>query len=263
MSGGGNNSSYGGPAGPGQGGPNRPGTGGPAPSGPGTGPFTWNGRNPASTFDPKNFGTQLFGDLSTAYGQGPKINPIANYTPFSAQTSGLINRGLSDIEAFRSGPMAGVAAGDWLGGNQNPYREAGYQTTRDNIMKDVGDVFNSSGRFGGGSYVDRAVDQIATSENPQRAQDFENEWSRYLGANSALQGANATGLGYSGLLDSKAAEKTASDQDMWNRTNNAPFNHIAQYLGALRGGDSANETNKPLSLWDILGGIGGVVGSIL
>ena len=221
---------------------NTPGTGGQNP-----GRFTWNGGSTASTFDPKNFGTKLFGDLNTAYGQGPKINPINPFTDYGQQTKDLIGQGLADVNAMRSGPLGTVASGGWLGGNANPYFEQNLATTRANTLNSLGDEFNSFGRWGGGSMIDTASRALADSENAARSANFDNEWSRMLGANQALQGANATGLGYSGLLDSKAAEKTAADSTMWDRTNNAPFNHIAQYLGLLNGAGGADApTNKPL-----------------
>ena len=243
----------------GDGGQNRPGTGGPA-----SGPFTWNGGSTASTFDPKNFGTKLFGDLNTAYGQGPKINPVNPFTDFGAETKGLIGQGLADVNAMRNGPLGTVASGGWLGGNANPYFEKDLATTRANTINSIGDEFNSFGRWSGGSMIDTASRALADSENAARSANFENEYNRFLGANQTLQGANATGLGYSGLLDSKAAEKTAADSAMWDRNNNANFNHIAQYLGLLNGSGGAEApTNKPVSFWDILGGIGSTIGSFL
>lgn len=226
--------------------PGGPGTGGPNP-GQAPGPFTWNGAKPAGTFDPKNFGTTLYQDLNTAYGQGPKVNPVNPFTDYGQQTKDLISGGLSRVSP--------VANGGWLNGG-NPYFEQNLATTRGNTLNALGDEFQSFGRFGGGSMVDTATRALADSENSARMQNFDTEYSRMLGA-------QGQGLALSGLLDSKAAEKTAADSTMWDRTNNAPFNHLAQYMGLLRGGDSANETNKPLSIWDILGGVGSVVGSIL
>jgi len=224
----------------------RPGTGGPNP-GQAPGPFTWNGAKPAGTFDPKNFGTTLYQDLNTAYGQGPKINPVNPFTDYGQQTKDLISGGLNQ--------MSPVANGQWLNGG-NPHFEQNLATTRGNTMNALGDEFQSFGRFGGGSMVDTASRAIADSENSARMQNFDTEYNRMLGA-------QGQGLALSGLLDSKNAEKTAADSTMWDRNYNAPFNHLAQYMGLLRGGDSANETNKPLSIWDILGGVGSVVGSIL
>lgn len=224
---------------------NQNGTGGGSSGG--NGPFTWNGAKPSSTFDPKNFGTTLYQDMNTAYKQGPKINPISPFTDYGQQTKDLISGGL--------GQMAPIANGSWLNGG-NPYFEQSLATTRGNTMNALGDEFQSFGRFGGGSMVDTASRAIADSENNARMQNFDTEYNRMLGA-------QGQGLALSGLLDSKAAEQTAANSTMWDRTNNAPFNHLAQYMGLLRGGDSANETNKPTSIWDILGGVGSVVGSFL
>lgn len=212
-----------------------------------SGPFSWNGTSTPTTFDPKDLGTQLFADTKTAYEQGPKINPVNPFTDYSAQTKGLISGGIDAVSP--------VANGEWLSGG-NPYFEEMLRKTRDNTTTDVNSTFNSNGRFGADIHAQGLATGLADSENAARASNFETEWQRMLGA-------QGQGLGLSGLLDSKAAEKTAADATMWDRTNNAPFNHLAQYLGLLRGGDSANETNKPVSIWDILGGIGSTVGSFL
>lgn len=227
-----------------------------------TGPFSWNGASTKSQFDPKTLGTRMLQDVGSAYGQGPKVNPNSSFTPYSAQTSGLINTGLGDVNAMREGTVGDVAGGDWLGGH-NPFFEQNLQSTRDNIMKDVGSTFTSAGRFGGGSFVDRAVDDIATSENAARSNNFENEYNRMLQANGLLQQGTAQGLGYSGLLDSKAAEKTAADNAQWDATNNAPFNHLSKYLGLMGSGNTTTNTNKPASFWDTLGTVGSTLLTLL
>lgn len=224
-----------------------------------SGPFSYNGGTTSDTFDPKAFGTKMLQDTSTAYGQGPKVNPSSGYTPYSAQTSGLIDRGLSDITAQRGGAVGDVASGAWLGGDKNPFFEKGLQHTRDNIMKDVGAGFTNSGRFGGGSYVDQATTSIGNSENAARSNNFNDEYNRMIGAQGSLQAGNAQGLGFSGLLDSKAAEKTAADNQQWDATNNANYNHIAKYLNLINGGgDPTKNNNAPTSIWDILGTVGNV-----
>ena len=47
---------------------------------------------------------------------------------------------------------------------------------------------------------------------------------------------------------------------MWDAQNNAGYNHIAQYMNLVNGGK--DNTNQPLSLWDILGGVGSVAGAV-
>lgn len=221
-----------------------PGTGGPAP-GQAPGPFTWNGAKPAGTFDPKTFGTTLFGDLATAYSQGPKAT-IPSFNPYSPETKGLIDNGINALK--------GVAGGDWLKGG-NPYFEQALTDTRNNTTADVNSTFNNNGRFGADIHAQGLAQGLASSENAARAANFENEWQRMLGA-------QGQGLGLSGLLDSKNAELIKSQQEQQAQLD--PFNFIAKNYGLLTSGNGADaNTNKPLSLWDILGGIGSVAGAIL
>ena len=104
---------------------------------------------------------------------------------------------------------------------------------------------------------------MQTGQAADRRAQFDTEYDRKTGAMDRMDEATARALGYSGLTDSKLREKTLSDQAAWDNKNDSSFNHLAKYLGLMRGGDSANETNKPLSIWDILGGVGQTVGSFL
>lgn len=108
----------------------------------------------------------------------------------------------------------------------------------------------------------QGLDMQAGQAADRRGQ-FETEYGRKLDAMDRIDAGTATGLGYAGLLDSKMRERNLADQEAWSNANDPDFNHLAKYLGLLRGGDSANETNKPLSIWDIIGGVGSTVGSFL
>lgn len=188
---------------------------------------------------------------------------------------------------FTKGITGDVAAGKYLG-KGNPFLNAEIEKTRDNVSNDVNSTFASNGRFGADIHAEGLGEGLATAENSarfnqyntdydnmmealglqtgqaaDRRSQFDTEYKRKTGALDRIDEANATALGYSGLNDSKLREKKLSDQAMWDSKNNSGFNHLAKYLGLLRGGDSANETNKPLSLWDIIGGIGQTVGSFL
>jgi hypothetical protein len=254
---------------------------------------SYSGGSAPSTFDPKQFGTTLFSDLSRAYSAGPKVNPIANYTPLSGGTQGLINQGFQNNADLRSGligqlanggklpgmpdystgPVSRMAAGDYLTGG-NPYLEGNLATTRNNTLRDVGSQFENSGRFGGSSYIGDATHALADSENAARGAQYNTDagnmytalglqqqgaqtnLSNQVQARGLLDSSTAQALGYSGLTDANNRELTASNQDMWSRTNNQNFNHIAQYLSALTGSAPNDNTNRPIGLWDILGGLG-------
>lgn len=215
------------------------------------------------TFDPKDLGTKIFSDTERVYNQGPKVNPFSDYTPFSTETQTGIAQGIADSDAIRSGPMAGVAKGDWLGGGGNPYLNEIIRMTNENTSNDVNSTFASNGRFGSDIHAEGLGKALAGNETTARYNNFNDEWNRMTGAQDAIAGADATRLGYSGMLDSKAKEKTIADQASWDATNNKDYNHLAKYLGLLRGGDAANETNKPLSFWDLLGTIGQTAGNFL
>lgn len=224
---------------------------------------SWAGGGSVSTFDPKNFGTTLMSDASKVYQQGPKINPVNPFVDYSDATKTLINGGIARNTAMQgNSAITDMASGANLG-NGNPFLNQALADTRANVLDSLGDEFSSFGRYGGGSMIDTAVDRIAPAENAARLGQYQNDISNMFAANSALDASNANALGYAGLLDSKNKERTTADAEMWDRTNNAGYNHLAKYLGLLRGGDSANETNKPLSFWDILGGVGSTIGSIL
>lgn len=224
---------------------------------------SWEGGGAPSTFDPKNFGTTMMSDASKTYQQGPKINPVNPFVDYSDATKGLIQGGLDRNAAMQgNSAITDMASGANLG-NGNPFLNQALSDTRTGILDSLGDEFTSFGRYGGGSMVDTAVDRIAPAENAARLGQYNQDVANMFSANTALDASNANALGYAGLLDSKAKEQNTAQADMWDRTNNADFNHLAKYLGLLRGGDSATETNKPLSFWDVLGGIGSTIGGFL
>ncbi len=224
---------------------------------------SYEGGSVPGTFDPKNFGTKVMSDMDRIYNKGPVINPYSDYTPYSEQTTAGINQGITDSDAIRNGPMGGVAAGDWLKGGGNPYLNDIIKMTNENTSNDVNSTFANNGRFGADIHAAGLGKALSENETTARYNNFNDEWNRMTGAQGAIKDADATRLGYSGMIDSKLKEKNLSDTAAWDEKNNAGYNHLAKYLGLLRGGDSANETNKPLSIWDILGGIGSTVGSFL
>lgn len=219
------------------------------------GPFSWS-PHPAttpSTFDPKTFGTDLFSNLDTAFKQGPQ-SLIPSYNPFTPQTSGLINSGLQQVSDFAGGPLKDFASGKYLDGSNDPYFNANLKTARDNTTQDVNSSFSSMGRFGSDIHAQGLATGLDQAENQAREAQLQNEWSQMLGAQTQLTGNTATGLGYSNLLDSKNAEKIASDREQ--QQSQDPYAYIAKYLGLLNSGTNAQNVNQPTSLWDILGALG-------
>jgi len=224
--------------------------------------FSWNGGSVPKTFDQKNFGTTIASDLSKWYQTAPQTNPIADYTPYSTQTSGLINQGLGQASNVANNTvLQGMASGSQLG-QGNPYLQDMLRQANENAYKTVGGAFTNSGRFGGGSFVDTLGKTINDSNSAALFGQYNQDIQNMYGAQNALNNATATGLGYSNLLDSKAKELNASNQKQWQLTNDAPLNRISQTFGLLNGGVN-NNTNQPTSFWDILGTGLNVAGSIL
>ncbi len=258
------------------------------------------GGSTPDTFDPKAFGTTLFSDANRIYQQGPKNNPIPSFTDYSADTKNLIAQGRGNNASLRSGLLGqianggvnigpdyktgvvgDVASGKYLEQGGNPYLEKSLADSRDNILRDVGSQFTTSGRFGGGSYIDTAVDSLASNENNARLGQYNTDYrnmvealglqggqdqgnlDRQIQARGLLDASTAQSLGYAGLLDSKAAEKTASDREMWTLMNDPGYAHVAKYINLLNGGNANENTNRPVGFWDILGGIGSAAGAIL
>ena len=274
--------------------------------------LSYKGGKVPNTFDPKNLGTKFYSDIEKAYDKGPKVNPIKDYVPYSAETNSAITEGMGNADRTRdefgavatgdvgssnpfylSGPdytqgvIGDVARGSYLGGG-NPYLNAEIERTRDNVSNEINNTFASNGRFGADIHAEGLGKGLADSENTARFNqyntDYDNmiealglqtgqaadrrtqfgtEYDRKVAAGNKLDAATATKLGYSGLIDAKAQEKNLSDQNAWDDKKNANFNHLAKYLGLMRGGDTANETNKPLRFWDILGTIGQTAGAFL
>lgn len=222
--------------------------------------YSWNGFKSPDSFDAKKFGTGVASDLNNWYHSPLNTNPYSDFTDYTQGTKNLISQGMQQAgDVAGNSILKNMASGSMLG-NGNPYLNDALAQTRDNILKDVGSQFTSSGRFGGGSYVDRAVGDISNAENTARFGQYQNDIQNMYGAQSALNNATATGLGYSNLNDQKAQELNASNQKMWDLKNNAPYARITQALGALQG--TNGQTNTPTNIWDILGTGANVAGSL-
>lgn len=258
---------------------------------------SWNGGAVQKQFDPKDFGSQIFGDAQRIYQQGPQVNPISSFTDYSKQTKGLIDQGLQNNQDLRNGNigdiarggvnigpdyttgiMGDVAAGRYLG-NGNPYLNDAIRQTQENVSNDVNSTFASNGRFGADIHAQGLGQGLANAENTARFNQYNTDYgnmTQALGlqgqqannnldwqtrARGMLDNGTAQALGYSGMLDSKAQQRNDARRQMWDSQHNAGYNHIAQYLGLLNGNGDA--TNKPLSIWDILGGVGSAVSTFV
>lgn len=225
-----------------------------------TGPFSWNGATSPSSVDPKTFGTDILGDAEAAYKQGPQAT-IPSYNPYTPQTTGLINSGLSQVASENSPALSAYASGKYLDGSDDPYFQSNLDQTNSDVLKTLGSQFTSSGRFGGGSYIDTATSSLANTDNQAKEANLTDEWNKMLAAQGQQATNTSTGLGYSGLLDEKQAEKTASDQQQQQEM--SPYGQIQKYLSLLNTGNATTNTNQPTSIWDILGAAGTAGGDLL
>lgn len=225
---------------------------------------SWEGGTAPNTFEPKDFGTTLFNDLSKVYAKGPQPFNKPLFTEYGAETKGLIGNALADINATRSGMVGDIAGGGWLSG-ANPFFEDALARTRENVGTSISDTFSNNGLWGSDLHARGLSEGLARAEGDARLQNFENEFQRMMGAQGWLRQDTGTGLDVAGLLDSKERERLMAEYDLHNRQTGAPFQHIAQNVGLLKGDkQSADDiSNQPLTLWDIIGGVGSFLGDIL
>jgi len=222
------------------------------------GAFSWNGGSTPSTIDPKTFGTKLLGNLDTAFNKGPQA-PIPSYNPFTQQTSDLINTGLGQVSSNNS-TLAPWANGSMIG-SSNPFLNDYIKQTNDQVGTATNAAFNSSGLYGSDVHAKGLAEGLANADNTARFNQYNTDVGNMFQAQGAQNANTATGLGYSGLLDSKNAEQIASNREQQAATD--PYNYILKYLNAGNNPQNTSNTNQPTSLWNILGGVGSVLGSFL
>lgn len=226
---------------------------------------SWSGGSTPSTFEPKDFGTNLLSDQQRIYKQGPQVFGQSLFTPMGAESRGLIGQGLGDVQANRSGVLGDIAGGGWLGGDKNPYFDDALRRTRGNIATDVGEQFQSSGLWGSDLHAKGLAQGMGNVENDARLANFENEFARMMGAQGALQQGTATGLGYGNLLDTEQQGIRQGEYDLFNRKTNAPYEHIMKNLGPLMGNPAGADeaSNQGFNFMDFLGTAGTVAGATL
>lgn len=203
----------------------------------------------------QDLGQSVISDLGKSYATGPKTYNQPLSTPYSSETMGFLNQGMADVQANRGGVNGQIAAGGWLNGG-NPYFENALTQTRNNVSTDVNSTFNANGLWGSDLHAKGLAEGMGNVENNARLGNFENEYARMMGAQGAQQQGTATGLGYSGLLDSKAQEGRLAEYDLFNRQTNAPYEFQSKYLGLLTGGQTAPGLQEQQPWWQTLLGYG-------
>lgn len=148
------------------------------------------------------------------------------------------------------------AAGNELGLNDPLYAQQ-RQNMTDDVLTDVNSIFTGSGRFGSGSHVGRATDQLVKSLNPIDIAQRTESYGRQSEAANMLPQLFAAGQLPSSIQQSVGASMDADAQakegGVWNYLNRA--------TGTLSGAAGAAGTNTTTTtpttpLWQSLLGLG-------
>lgn len=193
--------------------------------------------------------TTIGNQLNTQLGSGSKVFEKSMYPGISNQTSNAanslygnpLNAGYSSAVGDTMGEMGAIAAGQRFGTNDPSYALM-RQNLMDDAVKNVGSAFTSSGRFGGGSYVDTAVnsafDAAAGLDVQNRAQDI----ARQQFATQALPGLYSAStlpmqaqLQAGQIFDADALATRSAEADLFDRTQNAGWNTLQRGASVLAG----------------------------
>lgn len=227
-----------------------------------TSPYSWGGASFSDTADPKSIGTLLLNNIGAEIKQGPQA-PIASYNPFTPQTRGLIDSGLGQV-GTNNAALTPWANGSMIG-QGNPYLNDYIKQTNNDVGTAANAAFNSSGLYGSDAHARGLAEGIGNADNTARFGQYNTDVNQMLQAQGQQGNNTAQGLGYSGLLDSKNAEQIASNREQQAAMD--PYNFLAKNWGLLTGSTgsaaSSSNVNQPTSIWDILGGVGSFLGSVL
>jgi hypothetical protein len=234
--------------------------------------------------------SKLLQGLQSQYDAGVPVYQKSLYPGVSdttnsawAQGTGVASSliGSGGFNGTQTGAMStlrGLDAG--YGGLSDAYSQdaPGYSTLRSNLMddavKNVGSAFTSSGRFGGGSYVDTATKSAVDAVAPLDYTNFQNDINnRYRSLDSrAGLGQTIFGMGQQGIANQNAAVSalgaigSARDADMlaarqgendlFRRNADAGWERLAR-SSAILGGTApygGQESSQSVPWWAALGG---------
>ena len=200
-----------------------------------------------------NKGPQVFGQSLYA-GAGP--------TTTNAQSAALAAAGNPDYKSGVTGALsnqAGVAAGNSIGINDPAYQAMRSQLGSD-VMGQVGSQFTNSGRFGGGSYVKAATNDLTSAlggldynQYLNGQQQQQQAISNLPGLYSALQAPSATAGAIGSAQDANSQGALTGQADLYNRTNNANLSLLQQLAPLLSGSapvaGSTTTNTQPATPW--------------
>jgi hypothetical protein len=189
------------------------------------------------------------GGLDSAYNWANGVVKSGGYNPALTSAQDVYRNDIS-----RSGYNAGLSTAQQ--GVQQYLRESqanapGYAQLRakagQDTLNDVNGIFTGSGRFGSGSHVGNATEELGNVYAGMDMQNYENRLARMLGGNQALAGiaqtahgnvANSTaglaGVGQTAM--GNAAGAAAAVPGLWDATLNPGRNELA--VGQLLDADA-------------------------
>lgn len=167
-------------------------------------------------------------------------NPLSAGQTGALNTTNTIGGQFGQMAAGQTGPslteseLMNVAQGGAFGMN-----DPGYAAMRDaisnDVMTDVSGLFNASGRFGGGSHVDRATRSLTSALAPMDYQNYQNDIARQERALGAIEGQRQ--LGFSNRAGALSAQLGAAGQQFG--MGQQGFDNQAGALGAALGANQA------------------------
>lgn len=215
------------------------------------------------------------GGVQGLFDKGPQVFNQSEYagvgpTTTAAQDASLAAAGNPDYASGVTGALsdqAAKASGQNIGLNDPTYQAMRDKLSSD-VMGQVGSSFTNSGRFGGGSYVNAATNDLTGALggldyqqvlNGQQQQ--QQAISNLPGLFSALQAPSATAGAVGGAQDANAQATLSGNADLFNRQNNGQLTLLQQLSGILNGsspaaGTTTTNTSPATPWWQSALGIG-------
>ena len=221
--------------------------------------FSWNQpANTTNTFKPTDLQNTLGHDITTGLEAGPTINTNPGYAGQGATTqgglTGLLNASASPTYAADSAgalnSIGATAAGANLNG-QDPYFRANLDKSLNDAATGVNAAFGANGRFGSGGQVEQLgstlghlSDQAYSTNYAQSKQDQMSAAGMLPQLYQGMLAPSQTRLGVGAAQDANA-QATLTDQNrITDLKSNAPYQHIANYLGLLNSGNPNSSTGS-------------------
>lgn len=213
---------------------------------------------------------KLLGGINSAYDKGPSVFNESLY----AGLGGTTNQGLQSLigsagnPAYSQGVQGAIQSfGDTAAGKNIGVQAPGYQAVRDNLSSDimgqVGSSFASQGRFGGGSYVDKATDSLTSGLGALDMDQYNNGLDRQVqaagmlpGLYDALQKPASTLLSAGAIQDADKQAALQGRYDLSQRNGNAQTDLLAKLSSILAGnaqtsGSTETKTTPAAPWWQL------------